>query len=269
MLRFSAALAVLLAFGGAAAFAPTPPRRRRPPPRRTVTAMARALDWYHRLADGRDRSFAAESKDGRDARSGHRLRGPSQARGARRSGLVRAEASDRPGGRHDVRVRPHVQGRLATALHVYVLSERQDRRSPIRAGAIGGPAMANPRIVLFDLDDTLHDDTFAYRSATEEVAREIETEHGVDALALKAAYEAEAEGFWHRLSAEQSQVQAGVGCACRCGRRARPRRSGRRRTWPNAAPIATTHIARSTSRRFPARSICCAACAQPVDAWAW
>jgi putative hydrolase of the HAD superfamily len=67
--------------------------------------------------------------------------------------------------------------------------------------------MANPRIVLFDLDDTLHDDTFAYRSATEEVAREIETEHGVDALALKAAYEAEAEGFWHRLSAEQLQVK--------------------------------------------------------------
>ncbi len=67
--------------------------------------------------------------------------------------------------------------------------------------------MADPRIVLFDLDDTLHDDTFAYRSATEEVAREIETEHGVDALALKAAYEEEAEGFWHRLSAEQLKVK--------------------------------------------------------------
>jgi HAD superfamily hydrolase (TIGR01549 family) len=55
-------------------------------------------------------------------------------------------------------------------------------------------------IVLFDLDDTLHDDTYAYSSAAEEVAREVAAEHGIDALALKAAYIAEAEGFWHRLS---------------------------------------------------------------------
>ena len=43
-------------------------------------------------------------------------------------------------------------------------------------------------LVLFDLDDTLHDDTHAYSSAAEEVAREIAAEHGIDALALKAAY---------------------------------------------------------------------------------
>jgi HAD superfamily hydrolase (TIGR01549 family) len=55
-------------------------------------------------------------------------------------------------------------------------------------------------VVLFDLDDTLHDDTYAYSSAAEEVAREVAAEHGIDALALKAAYIAEAEGFWHRLS---------------------------------------------------------------------
>jgi putative hydrolase of the HAD superfamily len=54
--------------------------------------------------------------------------------------------------------------------------------------------------VLFDLDDTLHDDTYAYHNAAEEVAREVAAEHGIDALALKAAYVAEAEGFWHRLS---------------------------------------------------------------------
>jgi putative hydrolase of the HAD superfamily len=54
--------------------------------------------------------------------------------------------------------------------------------------------------VLFDLDDTLHDDTHAYRSAAEEVAREVAAEHGIDALALKHAYIAEAEGFWTRLS---------------------------------------------------------------------
>ncbi len=55
-------------------------------------------------------------------------------------------------------------------------------------------------LVLFDLDDTLHDDTYAYHSAAEEVAREVAAEHGIDALALKSAYVAEAEGFWHRLS---------------------------------------------------------------------
>jgi putative hydrolase of the HAD superfamily len=57
-------------------------------------------------------------------------------------------------------------------------------------------------VVLFDLDDTLHDDTTAYTTAAEEVAREIAIEHGVDALALKRAYVAEAEGFWHRLDPE-------------------------------------------------------------------
>ncbi|HLX25966.1 MAG TPA: HAD family hydrolase [Candidatus Cybelea sp.] len=55
-------------------------------------------------------------------------------------------------------------------------------------------------VVLFDLDDTLHDDTYAYSNAAEEVAREVAAEHGIDALALKAAYIAESEGFWHRLS---------------------------------------------------------------------
>jgi putative hydrolase of the HAD superfamily len=54
--------------------------------------------------------------------------------------------------------------------------------------------------VLFDLDDTLHDDTLAYQSAAEEVALEVAAEHGIDALALKAAYISQAEGFWKRLS---------------------------------------------------------------------
>jgi len=62
-------------------------------------------------------------------------------------------------------------------------------------------------VVLFDLDDTLHDDTFAFTSAAEEVAREIALEHGVDALALKRAYVAEAEGFWHRLTPEQLKTR--------------------------------------------------------------
>lgn len=61
--------------------------------------------------------------------------------------------------------------------------------------------------VLFDLDDTLHDDTLAYKSAAERVAREVAAEHGVDALALKAAYVAEAEGFWKRLSSRQLRTR--------------------------------------------------------------
>ena len=63
------------------------------------------------------------------------------------------------------------------------------------------------RAVLFDLDDTLHDDTFAYHNAAEEVAREVAAEHGIDALALKDAYIAEAEGFWHRLSPDDLKVR--------------------------------------------------------------
>ncbi len=62
-------------------------------------------------------------------------------------------------------------------------------------------------LVLFDLDDTLHDDTYAYHSAAEEVAREVAAEHGIDALALRTAYIAEAEGFWQRLSADDLNVK--------------------------------------------------------------
>lgn len=61
--------------------------------------------------------------------------------------------------------------------------------------------------VLFDLDDTLHDDTLAFTSAAEEVAREVAAEHGIDALALKEAYIAEAEGFWQRLTGEQVRTK--------------------------------------------------------------
>ncbi|HEY3674593.1 MAG TPA: HAD family hydrolase [Candidatus Tumulicola sp.] len=65
--------------------------------------------------------------------------------------------------------------------------------------------------VLFDLDDTLHDDTSVYQDAAEEVAREIAVERGIDAVALKAAYVAEAEGFWHRLDpGDLKETMAGV-----------------------------------------------------------
>jgi putative hydrolase of the HAD superfamily len=73
--------------------------------------------------------------------------------------------------------------------------------------------MNDIRGVLFDLDDTLHDDTYAFTTAAQEVAAEVAAEHGIDALALKRAYIAQAEGFWHRLTTAElrtklSQVRA-------------------------------------------------------------
>ena len=67
--------------------------------------------------------------------------------------------------------------------------------------------MTNLRAVLFDLDDTLHDDTHAFTTAAQEVAAEVAAEHGIDALALKRAYIAEAEGFWHRLTASELKTK--------------------------------------------------------------
>ena len=62
-------------------------------------------------------------------------------------------------------------------------------------------------VVLFDLDDTLHDDTAAFHTAAEQVAREVAAEHGIDAIELKAAYIAQAEGFWHRLTDDQLKTR--------------------------------------------------------------
>jgi putative hydrolase of the HAD superfamily len=56
--------------------------------------------------------------------------------------------------------------------------------------------------VLFDLDDTLHDDTATYRRAAELVAREVGDELGIDAGALFAAYVKQADAFWINLAPE-------------------------------------------------------------------
>ncbi len=70
--------------------------------------------------------------------------------------------------------------------------------------------MRTLEVVLFDLDDTLHDDTLAYKSAAQEVAGEIAAEHGIDALQLKDAYVAQAEGFWTKLDAEGLRKKIGI-----------------------------------------------------------
>jgi putative hydrolase of the HAD superfamily len=54
--------------------------------------------------------------------------------------------------------------------------------------------------VIFDLDDTLHDDTRAYHKAAERVAQEVADARGVEAQPLYDAYVSEAEAFWKTLT---------------------------------------------------------------------
>ncbi len=56
--------------------------------------------------------------------------------------------------------------------------------------------------VLFDLDDTLHDDSAAYKTAARMVALDVAREHRIDPGALLAAYVAQASAFWKQLSVE-------------------------------------------------------------------
>lgn len=59
--------------------------------------------------------------------------------------------------------------------------------------------------VFFDLDDTLHDDTAAYRSAARHVAIDMAASSGVDADGLERCFIAQVEGFWSTLTDEQLQ----------------------------------------------------------------
>ena len=61
--------------------------------------------------------------------------------------------------------------------------------------------------VIFDLDDTLHDDTRAYQAAAREVAEAIAGEYGIDGAALLAAYIEQAQQFWKAMSAEHLTMQ--------------------------------------------------------------
>lgn len=60
--------------------------------------------------------------------------------------------------------------------------------------------------VLFDLDDTLHDDSTAYKKAAFRVAEDVAAERGIDAETLFRAYVAEANGFWKALSQEHLTI---------------------------------------------------------------
>ena len=56
--------------------------------------------------------------------------------------------------------------------------------------------------VLFDLDDTLLDDSSAYKRAARRVAGELAAERAIDAGRLFTEYVAQANGFWKKLSQE-------------------------------------------------------------------
>jgi putative hydrolase of the HAD superfamily len=62
--------------------------------------------------------------------------------------------------------------------------------------------------VLFDLDDTLHDDTAAYQEAARMVAADVARQRPIDPAALLGAYVAEAQSFWTKLSVEH--LDAGI-----------------------------------------------------------
>ena len=68
----------------------------------------------------------------------------------------------------------------------------------------------NLKAVLFDLDDTLHDDTLTYRRAAEAVANEVAAQRGVAAATLMNAYVAEADRFWQELSPSAFETPVGT-----------------------------------------------------------
>ncbi len=64
-------------------------------------------------------------------------------------------------------------------------------------------ASRNIEVVLFDLDDTLHDDTASFTQAAHRAAADVAAEHKIDAAALADAYIEEAFAFWGELTAAQ------------------------------------------------------------------
>jgi putative hydrolase of the HAD superfamily len=60
--------------------------------------------------------------------------------------------------------------------------------------------------ILFDLDDTLHDDSRAYRAAARMAADDVARSHGIVADVLARAYDREVARFWGNLTAEHLSV---------------------------------------------------------------
>jgi len=66
--------------------------------------------------------------------------------------------------------------------------------------------ISNLAAVLFDLDDTLHDDTRAYQSAARDVAGEIAAQYRIDARTIFDAYVDRASQYWRELSVEHLRM---------------------------------------------------------------
>jgi HAD superfamily hydrolase (TIGR01549 family) len=116
--------------------------------------------------------------------------------------------------------------------------------------------------VLFDLDDTLHDDTAAYQRAARSVAGEVAREYGIAANDVFTAYVAQANAFWKTLS--NAHLSAGIAdarvqlwydalaaagvhdraLAARCAERYTRYRSGFLELSPGALEVLTTVRAR-------------------------
>lgn len=64
-------------------------------------------------------------------------------------------------------------------------------------------------VVLFDLDDTLHDDTNAYIRSAQRVSTEIAASHGIDAEALTDTYARAISIFWGGLNVKDLNENIG------------------------------------------------------------
>jgi len=64
----------------------------------------------------------------------------------------------------------------------------------------------NLAAVLFDLDDTLHDDTYAYQAAARDVAEEIARERHVDADTIFKKFVESASAYWRGLGVEHLSI---------------------------------------------------------------
>jgi len=110
--------------------------------------------------------------------------------------------------------------------------------------------------VLFDLDDTLLDDSNAYKRAAHRVAEEVAAERGIDAERLFHEYVLQANSFWQKLSHEHltlpihdtraqlwsdalvaSGVPVDAPLAERCGERYTRYRAGNLELFPGALDL--------------------------------
>ena len=215
------------------------PRKRGRAPGHLAAALAALA-----RSDGRPRRAAAlvrvradVGRDGRRARArlgdlrGRRSRAAVHLRGSRgadrrdvsrgrrqRRDPARARVRRRAPPRRRALRRPDARGCAGRRRGTRRRRRRRDRggRPRVRLGRVRAALVHRPVLtvraidtVLFDLDDTLHDDTAAYRAAAFSVADELARERGFDAAALAGAYEDEATSFWSGLTAEHLSTAIG------------------------------------------------------------